>query len=222
MHRDTLQWVAALDIMLELKAEKLVPQHTRPLEGAETIREVVTAYRDAIQFVHDQTVRFMNKGLTGRQIAEVVHLPPHLRDHPYLAEHYGTVEWSVRAVYNGYIGWFSGRPGDLHPLPVMDEARLMVEMAGGRQRLVERIRKTVSGGQWQWGLKLCDMILDSEGDLEDELVTLRSKCLVELAGREVSAPGMNWYLTDDLKMKGLEVKVSDEARVARIRSGDIS
>ena len=221
MHRDTLQWVTALDMMLELGAQRLVPQHTRPLEGAETIRDVLTAYRDAIQFVHDQTVRFMNKGLSGRQIAECVQLPPHLRDHPYLAEHYGTLEWSVRAVYNGYIGWFSGRPGDLHPLPVRDEARLMVQMAGGRMRIVERIREAVLGGQWQWGLKLCDMILDSEGELEEELVNLRSRCLVELAGREVSAPGMNWYLTEDLKMKGLVVKPSDEARVARIRSGDI-
>ena len=67
MHRDTLQWVAALDIMLELKAEKLVPQHTRPLEGAETIKEVVTAYRDAIQFVHDQTVRFSDYKIKLRQ-----------------------------------------------------------------------------------------------------------------------------------------------------------
>ena len=31
----------------------------------------MTAYRDAIQYVHDQTVRLMNKGLTGRQCAEV-------------------------------------------------------------------------------------------------------------------------------------------------------
>ena len=221
MHRDTLQWVAALDLMLKLEAERLVPQHTRPLEGADTIREVLTAYRDAIQFVHDQTVRFMNKGLTGRQIAEVVRLPPHLRDHPYLAEHYGTVEWSVRAVFNGYIGWFSSRPGDLHPLPVREEARLMVDLAGGRQRLEEKIREAVSGGLWQWGLQLCDMILDSEGSLGEELATLRSRCLVELAGREVSAPGMNWYLTDDLKMRGLEVKPAEEAKVSRIRSGDI-
>ena len=89
----------------------------------------------------------MNKGLTGRQTAETVRLPPHLASHPYLTEwvdnlsrqmlrmscrYYGTVEWSVRAVFNGYIGWFSGQPSDLHPLPVREEARLMVELGGGR------------------------------------------------------------------------------------------
>ena len=61
-HRDTLLWVKAVDSMRRLKPEILVPQHTRPLEGSEVIMETLTAYRDAIQFVHDQTVRYMNKG----------------------------------------------------------------------------------------------------------------------------------------------------------------
>ena len=224
MHRDTLQWVSALDIMLDLEPEHLVPQHTRPVTGAENIKEIVTAYRDAIQFVHDQTVRYMNKGLSGREIAEIVHLPPHLRDHPYLIEYYGTVEWSVRAVYHGYIGWFSGRPSDLHPLKLQDESRMMVDLAGGREVLVEKIKLAVSKGQYQWGLKLMDFIVDSEGgpgELEEELVLLRSKCFQVLAGKEVSAPGMNWYITEDLVMRGLEIKPSNEAKVARIKSGDI-
>merc|ERR1719232_2461343 len=151
MHRDTLQWVSALDIMLDLEPDYLVPQHTRPVTGAENIKEIVIAYRDAIQFVHDQTVRYMNKGLSGREIAETVKLPPHLRGHPYLIEYYGTVEWSVRAVYHGYIGWFSGRPADLHPLPVAEDARLMVQLAGGSKNVTAHIKKAVANKQWQWG-----------------------------------------------------------------------
>ena len=100
------------------------------------------------QFVHDQTVRLMNKGLTAREIAARVKLPPHLATHPYLIEYYGTVEWSgtgcltsarftgtpctVRAVYHGYLGWFSGRAAELHPLPQQEEARRLVRLAGGR------------------------------------------------------------------------------------------
>ena len=56
--------------------------------------------------MHDQTVRLMNKGLAPREIAARVKLPPHLATHPYLIEYYGTVEWSVKAVYHGYLGWF--------------------------------------------------------------------------------------------------------------------
>ena len=123
MHRDTLQWVAALDTMLDLEPDHLVPQHTRPLEGRNKISETVTAYRDAIQYVHDQTVRYMNKGLSGREIAEIVRLPPHLRDHDYLIEYYGTVEWSVRAVFNGYMGWFSGTAVYLESISLANSSR---------------------------------------------------------------------------------------------------
>merc|ERR1719290_757218 len=123
--------------------------------------DTLTAYRDAIQFVHDQTVRYMNKGLTGREIAKKVVLPPHLAQHPYLTEYYGTVEWSVRAVYHGYMGWFSGRPADLHPLSLAREAELLIDLAGGVDVMKEKIEKVIESGNYQWGLQLTDALLDS-------------------------------------------------------------
>ena len=95
-------------------------------------------------------------------------------------------------------------------------------------------RAAVEAGQHQWGLQLLDMVRDS-GDQEDqqgegeqegdhqgeELVRLRGACLQQLAAGEVSGPGMNWYLTEDLVMRGLEVRPYTEARQARILSGDI-
>ena len=87
----------------------MVPQHTRPVEDESQIMDILTSYRDAIQIVHDQTVRYMNKGLYPDEITQKVVLPPHLANHPYLMEFYGTVEWSVKAVFCNYMGWFSGR-----------------------------------------------------------------------------------------------------------------
>ena len=150
----------------------------------------------------------------------------------------------LRAVYHGYIGWFSGRPADLHPLPVAEEARLMVQLAGGRwgkygkslichlqtqtsfsQNVTAHIKKAVTNKQWQWGLKLCDMILDTGDDLPSEeledIIRMRSQCLRELAAKEVSAPGRNWYRTEDLVMGGLQIRPSKEARMARIMESDI-
>ena len=88
---------------------------------------------------------------------------------------------------------------------------------------MQQIRKAVNGEEYQWGLKLSDFIINSEPevDINEELLNMRSKCLQCLAMGEVSAPGMNWYLTEDLVMRGLEVKPSSEAKVARIKSGDI-
>jgi len=220
MHRDTLLWVGALDKMLSLAPEILVPQHTRPVEGQETIKEIVTAYRDAIQYVHDQTVRHMNKGLSGLEISQIVKLPPHLINHPYLIEYYGTVEWSVKAVYHGYIGWFSGRPQDLHPLGISEEARLMVDLAGGKEQIIRKAKDAVDSGNYQWGLKLTDTLVDT-AQATDEVKDLRGQCLRKLALKEVSAPGMNWYMTEDLVQDGLEIKPSERSRAQRIKAGDI-
>ena len=68
---------------LEPLSQILVPQHTLPVEGQETINDIVTTYRDAIQYVHDQTVRYMNKGLSGLEIANIVKHTPHLINYLY-------------------------------------------------------------------------------------------------------------------------------------------
>ncbi len=64
LYRDLLGWVRSLDRMRALRPAHLAPSHTRPVSGEDHIQEILTAYRDAIQFVHDQTIRGMNKGLT--------------------------------------------------------------------------------------------------------------------------------------------------------------
>jgi alkyl sulfatase BDS1-like metallo-beta-lactamase superfamily hydrolase len=71
-------------MMRQLGAEYLVPSHTRPLKGKKIVSETLEIYRDAILFVHDQTVRFMNLGYFLDDIVPRVHLPPHLATHPYL------------------------------------------------------------------------------------------------------------------------------------------
>ena len=85
-YRDVMLWVKSLDRMRALTSEFLVPHHTRPVVGADLIYETLTNYRDAIQFVHDQTIRWMNRGLTPDEIVERVKLPPHLAEKPYLQE----------------------------------------------------------------------------------------------------------------------------------------
>ena len=103
------------DRMRALRPAHLAPSHTRPVSGEQEVAEILTAYRDAIQFVHDQTIRGMNQGLTPDELVERIELPPHLRDHPWLRELYGTVEWSVRSVFAAprksiYVGEDGGLP----------------------------------------------------------------------------------------------------------------
>ena len=149
-YRDLRLWVASLDRMRELGAEFMIPSHTRPITGADEIRRRLTNYRDAIQFVHDQTVRLMNQGLTPDDIAERVRLPPHLADDPWLQEFYGTVAWSVRSVFTGYLGWYSGVARDM--FPPAPPASSSGPAARPRRSSVRRrpMPPAIRNGRWSW------------------------------------------------------------------------
>ena len=199
-YRDVKLWVASIDKMRALHPEILVPQHTRPITGREMIYQTLTDYRDAIQFVHDQTIRWMNKGLTPLEIVERVKLPAHLVHQPYLHEYYGTVAWSVRAIFDGYLGWFGGNATDLFPLTLKERARRFADLAGGEQALLERAKKAVGGKDFQWALELTDQLLQLNPESE-EVRTLRADALTALAGRQVASTARNYYLTRALEVE---------------------
>jgi len=200
-YRDVNLWVKSLDKMRALRPEYLVPCHSRPLQGADRIYETLTNYRDAIQFVHDQTIRLMNKGMTPQQIVERVKLPAHLADQPYLQEYYGTVQWSVRAIFDGYLGWFGGNPTGLFPLTRDERARRFAELAGGKDALLAHARRAVEQQHCQWGLELTDHLLQLDFHAR-EVRALRASCLEALGGRQAAATARNYYLTRAMEVSG--------------------
>ncbi|MBN2179137.1 MAG: MBL fold metallo-hydrolase [Deltaproteobacteria bacterium] len=200
-YRDVNLWVKSIDTMRALRPEYLVPGHTRPVTGADRIYETLTNYRDAIQFVHDQTIRHMNLGFTPDEIVERVKLPPHLAKLPYLHEYYGTVPWSVRAVYNGYIGWFDGNPSNLFPLPPRERAERFAEIAGGKEKILKEATKAVSDGEYQWALELTDYLLVLEP--ENQMArNCKARALRTLGERQIAATARNYYLTRALELEG--------------------
>jgi alkyl sulfatase BDS1-like metallo-beta-lactamase superfamily hydrolase len=99
--------------MIDLGAGALVPGHTRPVLGAANVRAALAAYRDGITSIVEQTLAGMRKGERPDELVQHVTLPPALAESPYLQEFYGTVAWSVRAVYADYAGRFDGNPTKL-------------------------------------------------------------------------------------------------------------
>ena len=223
-YRDVKRWVASIDKMRALKPEYLVPQHTRPLTGAEEIYQILTNYRDAIQFVHDQTIRWMNKGLTPMEIVEKVKLPPHLARQPYLYEYYGTVPWSVRAVFDGYLGWFGGNSTDLFPLPLNERASRFADLAGGEQALLERARQAIEGQDYQWALELTDQLLQLSPE-SAEARKLKAAALKALGSRQIAATARNYYLTQALELEGQlhigMMKIPDKSLLKKLQVADI-
>jgi alkyl sulfatase BDS1-like metallo-beta-lactamase superfamily hydrolase len=199
-YRDVIDWVKSLDKMRVLGAEYLVPHHTRPVAGASEIYETLTNYRDAIQFVHDQTIRLMNQGLSPAEIVDRVKLPSHLARQPYLHEYYGTVPWSVRAVFDGYLGWFGGNATDLFPLPPNERAKRFVNLAGNEQKLMEHAKKAVADKDYQWALELCDQLLQINPDSEI-IRKLKAEALRSLGSQQIAATARNYYLTQALEVE---------------------
>lgn len=201
-YRDPLKWAASLDRMRALKPAVIVPSHTRPIVGEEAARETLTAYRDAIVFVHDQTVRWMNAGLTPDEIVEKVKLPPHLRTHPFLLEHYGTVEWSVRSVFDGYMGWFGGDAAFLSFDPPQERARRIVELAGGSDAALERAKAAHARGQHKWAAELATYVVRADPDMKSRADPVKAAALRELGYDSVSPNGRNYYLEQAAELTG--------------------
>jgi len=201
-YRDVLAWVRSLDKMRLLKADYLIPCHSRPITGSGYIDNILTDYRDAIQFVHDQTIRGINRGLTPDELAETVKLPRHLAEKPYLREYYGTVAWSVRNIYNGYLGWFSGNSADLNPLTLKERAKRFARLAGGNKELLEHARKAVAEQDHQWVLELTDKLLQITPNMSEAL-ELKALSLRALALQNGNANARNYYLSQAYEAEGM-------------------
>lgn len=111
-------------------AEVVFNQHRWPVWGAERIRTSIERQRDVYRYIPDQTVRLMNAGLTGPEIAETLQLPKALQDELTIRGYYGTVRHNVKAVYQHYLGWFNAHPANLDPLPPVDAAKRYVALTG--------------------------------------------------------------------------------------------
>jgi alkyl sulfatase BDS1-like metallo-beta-lactamase superfamily hydrolase len=188
------QWIASLGTMIDLGAEYLVPGHTRPVLGSGNVRTALTAYRDGIKSIVDQTLEGMRKGERPDELAQHVALPPALAESPYLQEFYGTVAWSVRAVYADYAGWFDGNPAKLFPLPEKDRAIRIVELGGGREQMLTRARRALADKDFQWAAELADYVLATD-EANTDVKRLKAAALTELGERQISAIARNYYLS---------------------------
>ncbi|RJP84969.1 MAG: MBL fold metallo-hydrolase [Desulfobacteraceae bacterium] len=194
MFRNPADWVKSLDMMRALRPEYLVPCHTGPVSGADTIYRTLTDYRDGIAYVHDQTIRGMNMGFTPDELVQTIHLPPHLAKSPYLQEFYGTVAWSVRSIFDGNLGWFDGNPSRLFPLPPLDRAREISKLAGGDAELLAKAEKAFHDGNLQWTLELTDHLMRLNPD-NKKATDLRVKSLTALGAQQSNPNARHYYLT---------------------------
>lgn len=193
-YRDVNNWIKSLDILLQFDADIMAQGHTRPIIGKIKVKEALTNYRDAISFVFNKTIEGMNKGMTPDELVEYVQLPEKFAQDPNLIQYYGRVEWAVRNIYNGYLGWFDGNPTNLRPLSPKKEAEYFVGLVGSIEKIESKAKQAISDKDFQWAAELADKLLAIEPDNID-FKKIKADALRGLANNIETALGRNYYLT---------------------------
>ncbi len=193
-NRSVRLWAESLGKLADKNAVALVGGHTNPILGANEVTQVLSDYRDAVQFIHDKTVQGMNKGMTPDELVEYVQLPQSLADKDYLQPFYGHPEWGVRSVFNGYLGWFDGNPSNLFRLSPKSEAERIAKLAGGTDKLLASAHEAQAADDDQWAAQLADHLLAIDKD-NAAAKRIKADALTKLASKMVNATARNYYLT---------------------------
>lgn len=192
-YRDFDTWADTLDQLMAFQPEILGPGHTKPIFGADNIKESLTDYRDAIRHIVDETRNGMDAGLTIDQLAHAVKLPPALAKKPHLREYYGRVDFAVRAYFVGTMGWFDGNPTTLGKLEPKQEADRLIALAGGEQAIMAAVEKARASGDLQWALELVDRLIFSNPD-NQEARQIKAELLRAHAVDQINCPTRHYYL----------------------------
>jgi len=199
-YRDPVQWVRSIDILRAWQADTMVLQHGPPVLDRKEVARVLQLYRDQIQYVHDQTIRRMNQGMTPQEIAETVTLPPHLdQEKPWGRQFYGTVRHSVRNVYGGYVGWFQGDPVDLNPTPRDEQAKHYVALMGGHDRVLAEAKRAFHNEEHQRAAELATLLLRIDID-DEEPRHLKAAAFRKLGYAQINASWRNYYLVSAMEL----------------------
>jgi len=143
--RDPHVWAHYLTEAIEMFADEsdvVFASHHWPTWGTENIVEFLGIQRDLYAYLHDQTVRLLNRGYTGPEIAEMIEMPPALDAAWHTHGYYGSVSHNVKAIYQHYLGWYDGNPARLWKLPPEAAAKRYVEFMGGADEVVAKARKS--------------------------------------------------------------------------------
>ena len=104
--RNATKWSSKIDQALQQfgHADLYFGSHHWPVWGNDNVRTFLTNQRDLYKYIHDQSVRMLNQGLTGVEIAEQIKLPPALTRYFANRGYYGSLSHNAKAVYQYYNG----------------------------------------------------------------------------------------------------------------------
>jgi alkyl sulfatase BDS1-like metallo-beta-lactamase superfamily hydrolase len=174
--------------------------HHWPTWGRERVVEFLSLQRDLYAYLHDQTLRLLNQGQTGVEIAEMFEMPPALERAWHTHGYYGSVSHNVKAIYQRYMGWFDGNPARLWPHPPEALATRYVDAIGGIDRVVELARQAYNSGDFRWAATLLDHAVFADSTHADARALL-ADTFDQLAYGAENATWRNFFLSGAVELR---------------------
>ncbi|TIC80735.1 alkyl sulfatase dimerization domain-containing protein [Nocardioides sp. GY 10127] len=165
--RDPHEWARYLTEAIELFADDtdvVFASHHWPTWGHDEAVRFLSEQRDLYAYLHDQTLRMLNAGLVGSEIAEVITLPPALENAWHARGYYGSVSHNVKAIYQRYMGWYDGNPANLWKHPPTEAGRRYVALMGGADAVVAAAREAYDAGDFRWVAEIVSHVVFAQPD----------------------------------------------------------
>ncbi len=202
--RDPLAWSASLDETRRLygeKAEVMFSSHNWPRFGNDRVIEILENERDMYKYINDQTLNLANKGYTMDEIADMIELPPSLKQHWYTHGFYGQVSMGVKATYQRYLGFYDGNPVNLKRLTPVAYAKSMTEYMGGKDAVMQRLSQDYAAGNYELVASIANYLVFAD-PTDREARKIEADALEQLGYQEESDPARNAYLTAASELRG--------------------
>lgn len=201
-YRDPANSTKCIDDLIALDPSNLVSVHGMPVLGHDTTIEEMTRYRDGIQFVYDQTIRYMNKGLSPDEIVAAVRIPEHLVSGQLSKAVYGEIEHYVRGVYGGLVGWFGTDALELHPISKAFASERIVAAMGGKDAVITEAKHVLEDNQYVWAATLATYVLDIDKEHAGAKAT-KAQAFRKIAQVTEATNTRHYYLTQALQLEGI-------------------
>jgi alkyl sulfatase BDS1-like metallo-beta-lactamase superfamily hydrolase len=163
--RDAKVWAEGLSEAIELygaRTDTMFTSHGWPRFGRAAIGDYLVSHRDAYKYLHDQSVRLMNQGYVGAEIANRIKLPPVLAKQWFNRGYYGTMSFNSRAVYQRYMGWYDANPASLAVLPPAEQAKRYVAAMGGADKVRGLAAKAYEASDYAWAATLLNNVVQAD------------------------------------------------------------
>ncbi|MGW5575788.1 alkyl/aryl-sulfatase [Nocardia thailandica] len=137
--------------------------HTWPIWGNEAVVKFLEDQRDMYKYIHDQSLRLANQGLTPLEAAEIVELPDAIGKPWYNRYYHGGLHHNVRAVFHKELGFWDGDPATIWPLLPVDDAKRHVELIG-RDKILTEGRAAFDAGDYRWAVQILHHLVFADPD----------------------------------------------------------